>query len=118
MTTPSLPARFGHRTAPSALILMRVRRDSWSSGGAAGDLDEVRVIAGLIYSAGTEKRSVPNAWREIRRRTIRSTNAGGPEAITAVTHGGIRIVWPSGPGSEPSQATTSGSPRGILGTTM
>ena len=42
-----------------SLILMRVRGDNRSSGGAAGDRDEPRVIAELIYSAGDEKRSVP-----------------------------------------------------------
>jgi hypothetical protein len=114
MTTPSLLARFGHRAAPSALILIRVRGDSRSSGGVAGDLDEARVIAGLIYSAGTEKRSVPNAWREIHRRTIRLTNAGGPEAIAAVTQGGSRSIRPSDPGCEPSRAITRSSPPGIL----
>ena len=46
---------------------MRVRGDSpgRSSGGSVGDRDEPRAIAGLIYSACDEKRSVPNAWREI-----------------------------------------------------
>src|SRR4051812_29377783 len=107
MTTPSLPARFGHRAAPSALILMRVRGDSSgrSSGGSAGDRDEPRVIAGHIYPAGDEKRSVPNAWREIHRRTMRLTNVGGPEAIAAASQGHSRSVQPSNPGCEPSRAT-------------
>src|SRR5215207_4729429 len=68
---------------------MRVRGGSPGrpSGGSAGDRGEPRAIAGLIYSAGDEKRSVPNAWREIQRRTMRLTNAGGPEAIVAVSQG-------------------------------
>ena len=57
MTVPSLPARFGHRTAPRALILTRVCGDSLSSEGPAGDRDEPRAIAELIYSAGDEERS-------------------------------------------------------------
>jgi len=64
MTTPSLPARFGHRAAPSVVILMRVR--GASPGCSSGDRDEPRITAGLIYSPGDEKRSVPNAWRQRR----------------------------------------------------
>jgi hypothetical protein len=63
-------------------------------------------MAALIYSAGDEKRSVPNAWREIHRRTMRLTNAGGPAAIRAVSQGGRSSVRPSDPGREPSRAIT------------
>jgi hypothetical protein len=95
---------------------MRVGGDSpgRSSGGSGGDRDEPRAIAGPIYSASDEKRSVPNAWREIHRRTIRLMNAGGREAIAAVTQGGSRSIRPSDPGCEPSRAITRSSPPGIL----
>src|SRR5437762_14196771 len=97
-TTPSLPARFGHRTAPSGLILTRVRGDSpgRSSGGSVGDRDEPRAIAGLIYSACDEKRSVPNAWREIpvgrQSRDFRTDEAlvGSIAAISAALTSAIR----------------------------
>ena len=92
----------------------RWRQPGRSSGGSAGDRDEPRAIAGLIYSAADEKRSVPNAWREIHRRTMRLTNAGAPEAIAAVIQGGSRSIRPSNPGCEPSRATTRSSPPGIL----
>ena len=95
---------------------MRVGGDSpgRSSGGSVGDRDEPRAIAGPIYSAGDEKRSVPNAWREIHRRTIRLMNSGGREAIAAVAQGGSRSIRPSDPGCEPSRAITRSSPPGIL----
>src|SRR6187402_2067459 len=54
MTTPSRPARFGHRAAPRALILIRVCNGSRCSDGRAGDRGEPRAIAVLIYSAGAE----------------------------------------------------------------
>jgi hypothetical protein len=82
---------------------MRVDGDS-PGRPSDGDRDEPRAIAGLIYSTGAEKRSVPNAWQEIHRRTMRLTNAGGPEAIAAVTQGSSS-AWPSSPGCEQSQAT-------------
>jgi len=52
---------------------MRVDGDNTgrSSGGSVGDRDEPKAIAGLIYSAGAEKRSVPNAWREIQQQACR-----------------------------------------------
>jgi hypothetical protein len=86
---------------------MRVRGDSpgLSSGGSAGDRDEPRVIAGHIYSAGDEKRSVPNAWREIHRRTMRLTIAGGPEAIAR--GGGISSATSSLPGAPPEDRCLS-----------
>jgi hypothetical protein len=93
---------------------MRVRGVGRCSGGSAGDRDEPRAIVGRIYSAGDEKRSVPNAWREIHRRTMRLTNAGGREAIAAVTQEGSRSIRPSDPGCEPSRAITRSSPPGIL----
>ena len=95
---------------------MRVGGDSpgRSSGGSVGDRDEPRAIAGPIYSAGDEKRTVPNAWREIHRRTIRLMNSGGREAIAAVAQGGSRSIRPSDPGCEPSRAITRSSPPGIL----
>ena len=95
---------------------MRVGGDSpgRSSGGSVGDRDEPRAIAGPIYSAGDEERTVPNAWREIHRRTIRLMNSGGREAIAAVIQGGSRSIRPSDPGCEPSRAITRSSPPGIL----
>ena len=99
----------GPGAAPSALILMRVRGGSPSrcSGGSVGDRDEPRAMAALIYSAGDEKRSVPNAWREIHRRTMRWTNAGGPEAIATVSQGGRCSVRSSDPARcKPARATT------------
>jgi hypothetical protein len=70
MTVPSLPARFGHRTAPSELILTRAGGDNLCSDGAAGDREPI-TIAELIYSAGAEKHSVPNTWREIQQHACR-----------------------------------------------
>jgi hypothetical protein len=85
---------------------MRVDGDSPGrfSGGSVGDRDEPRAIAGFIYSAAAEKRSVPNAWWENHRRTKRLTNTGGPEAIAVITQGSSS-ARPSSPGCERSQAT-------------